>query len=88
MFLNGTKLTDLYLPQEVDPNVKNNDGFTPLCLAAMNPEEKCVDVAQDLIRKGAKVCKKCKGKFPIELAVNQVTIDVSSLSKSRNGRLV
>ena len=81
MFLSaGDDSTSL---NSADPEKRNWNDETPLCVAALQDNPDCAGIVNHLLEFGADICTKCPvkgvkgGRLPYDVAVNKIVKDVS-----------
>ena len=64
---------------DADVELENDDGYTPMCVAASTDDPNCAGVVIHLVENGADICRKCNGTLPYDMAVNKIVKDVRSI---------
>ena len=79
----GDCLVQVFLEANADVELENDDGYTPMCVAASTDDPNCAGVVIHLVENGADICRKCNGTLPFDMAVNKIVKDVRSISLQR-----
>ena len=73
---NGDCRVQVFMEADAEVELENDDGYTPMCVAASTDDPNCAGVVIHLVEYGADICKKCNGTLPYDLAVNKIVKDV------------